>query len=99
MEPEMDPYKKEMPFGHHCSVLIFRGVSSLYLMRNKYIHRTLWKNFRIYFTSLFGERPSGDRYHASDHDVITHLKFKIAPEKWPSQKESNLPTIHFQVLC
>ena len=29
----------------------------------------------------------------------THLKFNIAPEKLPSQKESNLPTIIFQGLC
>ena len=26
-------------------------------------------------------------------------KTNIAPEKLPSQKESSLPTIHFQVLC
>ena len=30
---------------------------------------------------------------------FTHLKFNIAPEKLPSQKESNLPTIIFQGLC
>ena len=29
----------------------------------------------------------------------THLKFNIAPEKLPSQKENSLPTIHFQGLC
>ena len=28
--------------------------------------------------------------------IDTHLKFNIAPEKLPSQKESNLPTIIFQ---
>ena len=27
---------------------------------------------------------------------ITHLKFNIAPEKLPSQKENNIATIHFQ---
>ena len=30
---------------------------------------------------------------------ITHLKFNIALEKFPSQKESNLPTIIFLGLC
>ena len=29
----------------------------------------------------------------------THLKFNIAPEMLPSQKESTLPTIIFQGLC
>ena len=33
------------------------------------------------------------------HSAITHLKFNIAPEKLPSQKESNLPTTIFQGLC
>ena len=31
--------------------------------------------------------------------IITHLKFNIAPENIPSQKESSLPTIIFQGLC
>ena len=31
--------------------------------------------------------------------LYTHLKFNIAPEKLPSQKESNLPTIIFHGLC
>ena len=31
--------------------------------------------------------------------MFTHLKFNIALETMPSQKESNLPTIIFQALC
>ena len=29
-------------------------------------------------------------------ETYTHLKFNIAPEKLSSQKENNIPTIHFQ---
>ena len=31
--------------------------------------------------------------------LTTHLKFNVAPEKLPSQKESSLPTTLFQGLC
>ena len=34
--------------------------------------------------------------HMVENLKTTHLKFNIAPEKFPSQKESNLPTIIFQ---
>ena len=53
-------------------------------------------------------RPSGDTptAHQSDWDTAqtmleymsTHLKFNIAPENIPSQKETS-PTIIFQGLC
>ena len=33
------------------------------------------------------------------NQVVTLPKFNIAPEKLPSQKETSIPTIHFQVLC
>ena len=32
-------------------------------------------------------------------DEITLPKTNIAPENRPSQKETSIPTIHFQVLC
>ena len=31
--------------------------------------------------------------------IITLPKTNIAPENGPSQKETSIPTIHFQVLC
>ena len=32
-------------------------------------------------------------------DLCTLPKTNIAPEHRPSQKETSIPTIHFQVLC
>ncbi len=32
-------------------------------------------------------------------NILNLWKFNIAPENKPSQKESSLPTIHFQGLC
>ena len=34
----------------------------------------------------------------SNHELITLPKTNIAPENGPSQKETSIPTIHFQVL-
>ncbi len=32
-------------------------------------------------------------------EVVTIPETNIAPENGPSQKEINIPTVHFQVLC
>ena len=45
----------------------------------------------------FHGSPSTMRYLAARQSTLP--KTNIAPENRPSQKESSLPTIHFQVLC
>ena len=49
--------------------------------------------FLFLFFYLFGDFQS--LLASAGHNPKTN----IAPENRPSQKESNLPTIHFQVLC
>ena len=34
-----------------------------------------------------------------NHNLFTLPETNIAPENGPSQKETSLPTIHFQALC
>ncbi len=38
-------------------------------------------------------------YHGIHHHKLPSLKLTLAPENRPSQKETSLPTIHFQGLC
>ena len=40
-----------------------------------------------------------ENMNGGDVFFFYHLKFNIAPEDIPSQKESSLPTIIFQGLC
>ena len=41
----------------------------------------------------------GSPHHVAGAFFYTPPKFNIAPENRPSQKETHLPTIHFQGLC
>ncbi len=41
---------------------------------------------------------SGDTWDVSQNHQQSAIVTKIAPENKPSQKETNIPTVHFQVL-
>ena len=67
--------------------------------RSQVKHGRLWR-FDAQDVFLFSPRPDGTTFVAGEIPgiikLLTHLKFNIAPENRPSQKESSTPTIYFQ---
>ncbi len=50
-------------------------------------------------TIFLAEFPRKNKPHLAGKYNPTPPETNIAPENRPSQKETSIPTIHFQVLC